>query len=51
MHFNHNYSKEHAGFIRLMSYIYFLSHTIKSYCKITTSYYVLDDGPQKTAET
>lgn len=47
MHFNHNYSKEHIEFIRMMSYIYFLNHTIKFYCRITTFYCVLDDGPKK----
>lgn len=46
MDFNHNYSKEHTEFISLKSYIYFLNHTIKFYCKITTFYCVLDDGPK-----
>lgn len=47
MGFNHNYSKEHREFTGLKSYIYFLNHTIKFYCKITTFCCVLDDGPKK----
>lgn len=51
MHFNHNYSKEHTEFIRLTSYIYFLNHTIEFYCKITTFYCVLDEGPKTSRKT
>lgn len=38
MQFNHNYSMEHAEFIRLKRYIYFSNHIIKFHCKITIFY-------------
>lgn len=46
IYFNHNYRKENTEFIRRMSYIYFLTHTIKFHYKIITFYCVLDDGPK-----